>query len=129
MPRDAADPGLEELLYRAGDGAGRGVARRRGVSNNGDGAGRRGGQAEDFDVSTFLIKNDYHDTETHVLVVKGRVLTRWEIGRAWQSLCGVRGCPCRCRSLGQRGPQDCVIEDGGPTAVRVRVKIPPRGTP
>lgn len=49
------------------------------------------------------LKNDFHNTETTIRVIDGRVSHR--AGRnAWKNLCGVDGCICG-GILGQRGGQ------------------------
>lgn len=53
----------------------------------------------------LTLKNDFHNTET-VVVVKDGVITARSMQRAFKILCGIKDCQCG----GIRGPQDMIID-------------------
>lgn len=51
----------------------------------------------------ITLTNNFHNTETAILVINGKVSHRAGL-RAWNNLCGAKGCICG-GILGQRGGQ------------------------
>lgn len=54
--------------------------------------------------TTLTVTNDFHNTFVRLRVRDGRI-NRYQLRRAWRTLCGINDCMC-CDALGARGPQE-----------------------
>jgi hypothetical protein len=55
----------------------------------------------------ITLKNDFHGTKVNLKPHNG-LLTKHQIKRAWQTLCGIHGCTCG-NDLGMRGSNQTVF--------------------
>lgn len=58
-------------------------------------------------MTTITLRNDFHNTSV-TLRMKSGYPTASQVKRAWNTLCGIKGCTCG-DVMGMRGPQDVKI--------------------
>ena len=68
------------------------------------------------------IKNDFHNTESTVIINKSGVLSERQVRRVRDELCGYDACTCG-GNLSEHGPQDVSIETVGMYQYWPMVKI------
>lgn len=72
-------------------------------------------------MTTYTIRNDFHNSTANVRVSGDGVLSAGQIRTVRNKLCGISGCTCG-GELSQRGRQDCDIELIGRDEIRLSPK-------
>ena len=57
----------------------------------------------------ITLKNDYHDTECKLRLKQDRILSAYQIKKAWNTLCGIDDCTCG-NDAGMRGKHDFYLD-------------------
>ena len=72
-------------------------------------------------MNRITLKNNFHSTEYTLVVPFGLPLSEYQIRRCRKRLCGVEDCLCG-GVLGERGPQNVVVEENSGTIRLLRVE-------